>query len=227
MRRLETKEAGGKVPSYVAGRLQHQSRYHLPVYGSRVWVRLKKSEWTHRWSLGQEQAPEAVYIEDHSLQLLSLTWQESGKPRDSTCDESVPAPIPFLLWQWWLQSTGLTTSPVASGQLWLHYSNLQHLLSPRVWLPLGGSCSLVSELDYFVSSEEYRGIHPQKGIFLTFWHSLREKLVSGRGPQSSNPLESNYIFWEAVNSVCMRLWLFASTLLILALWSSKSVYSYL
>lgn len=48
MKRLGTEEADGKVSSYLAGRLQHWSRYHLHVYGNRESVRIKRSKRTHR-----------------------------------------------------------------------------------------------------------------------------------------------------------------------------------
>lgn len=72
----------------------------------------------------------------------------------------------------------------------------QGLISPGgVHVP---SCQSLNIFSPLKMTEEFT---PNKGIFLTFWHPLRERMISGHRPQASDALESNCIFWEAVDSV--------------------------
>lgn len=116
------------------------------------------------------------------------------------------------------------------GALWprhgLHHI-CRHPLSKGSSSPTGLHCAVVTTWPIWFLRRLCRGIHSPTGHFLDILTFTQRKADGWPWAQSSGPSESNYIFWVSVDRVCMRLLLFANALLILDVWSSKSVYGHL
>lgn len=94
------------------------------------------------------------------------------------------------------------------GALWAPHSQLGHQChigqkpSLRVRPPLRLCTVQVSQLGLFGSSEDSaEEFTPFQGIFLTFWHSLRERRLAGPGP-NHQAYQNQTIFSEWLSIEC-------------------------
>lgn len=96
----------------------------------------------------------------------------------------------------------MKTPPCAtSTATWHHHRQLQQPPRSRFGFPCTGLHRRMSELGWFGFSGDCSGIHSHRGLFLTFWHSLRGRQKSGQRP-NHQAHQNQTIFSEQLSIEC-------------------------
>lgn len=85
--------------------------------------------------------------------------------------------------------------------IWHPYHHLQQPLCSRFGFPCTGPHYGMSEPGWCGFSGDCGGIHSHRCIFLTFWHSLRERQKAGQGP-NHQAHQNQTIFSEQLSIEC-------------------------
>lgn len=96
----------------------------------------------------------------------------------------------------------MKTSPYENPTaIWHHHDHFQQPSHWRFGFLCIGLHWWMLEIGWFGFSGDCSGIHSHGGIFLTFWHSLREKQKAGQGP-NHQAHQNQTVFSEQLSIEC-------------------------